>query len=102
VAVVNITNKHLLALYTEGKSKKYDLPPQVVKKYFMRIQQLEAAKTVADLLADTGMKFEAYKDHYSVRLNQQYRMELDVEWQDENQMVLRVVDIFEVSPHYGD
>lgn len=102
MTVVRISNKHLKALYETGRSRKHDLPPAVVKKFFMRIQQFEAAEVVADLLADTGMKFERYKKHYSVRLNDQYRMELRVDWLDDEQTRLGAVDIFEVSPHYGD
>lgn len=102
MAVVRFTNKHLKTLYETGKSRKHDLPPQVQRKFFMRIQQLEAADVVADLLADSGLNFEAYGDHYSVRLNKQYRLEFDVAWRDEDETVIESVGLIEVSAHYGD
>ena len=102
MAVVRFGNKHLKTLYETGRSRKHDLPPQVQRKFFMRIQQLEAATVVADLLADSGLNFEAYEDHYSVRLNRDFRLELNVEWRDENETVFESVELIEVSAHYGD
>ena len=102
MAVVRIPNKHLRSLYETGRSRKHDLPPQVVRKFFMRIQQFEAADRVADLLADGGMHFEKFEDHYSVRLNDQYRLEVQVEWLDQEETRLGTVHVLEVSPHYGD
>ncbi len=102
MAAVRFTNKHLKTLYETGRSRKHDLPPQVRDKFFMRIQQLEAADVVADLLANKGLHFERYDDHYSVRLNRQYRLEFDVVWRDEDETAIESVEVIEVSVHYGD
>jgi plasmid maintenance system killer protein len=102
VATVRIESKDLRVLYETGRSRKFDLPPQVLRKFYMRIQTLEATERVADLLADKGMHFERYKDRYSIRLNDQYRLEFDVGWLDADQTQLGIVDILDVSAHYGD
>jgi proteic killer suppression protein len=102
VATVVINDKHLKSLYETGRSRKHDLPPQVVKKYFMRIQQFEAAERVSDLLVDSGMNFERYEDRYSVRLSKKFRLEVAIEWLDEDETRLGTVELLKVTAHYGD
>ena len=99
---VYITDKDLEQLYTSGKSKKLRLPQAVVDKFFATVQKIEAAIHINDLLADNGLKFEKLKgmeNRYSMRLNQKYRLEMSIEWKNEN---LTVGDFYlqHISNHY--
>ena len=69
-------NKDLEKLYTEGKSKKYRLPNDIIDKFFARIQQIEAANDIYDLWNDKGLNFEKLQgsdSRYSMRLKLKYR-----------------------------
>ncbi len=100
---VLLTNRHLETLYTTGKSTKYKLPNQVIDKFFATIQKIEAAESIHDLVADRGLRFKKLinSDIYSMRLNDKYRLEMSVEWEDENQTVGRFL-LSDISNHYGD
>jgi plasmid maintenance system killer protein len=80
---VIIDDKDLEKLYLTGKSAKLRLPSQVVDKFFATIQKIESAETIHDLMADRGLRFEklkGYEIRYSMRLNQQYRLEMTIDW----------------------
>jgi plasmid maintenance system killer protein len=98
-----IRNKELTKLYTEGQSKKYILSKDLLKKFFMRIQQIEAANTIHDLWKTPSLNFEYLKSKgiYSIRISRGYRLELEIEWQDEEQIIGKFF-IIELSKHYGD
>ena len=42
-------NKHLVDLYTTGKSKKLKLPPNIAKKFVERVNRIEAADPLNEL-----------------------------------------------------
>jgi len=98
-----IQNKDLDTLYKTGKSKKYRLQPQILKKFFMRIQQIEAADTIYDLWNTPSLNFEFLKSkkRYSIRLDKGYRIEFDIEWKNEEKTKGKFI-IKEISKHYGD
>ncbi len=96
-------NKDLEKLYTEGKSKKYRLPNDIIDKFFARIQQIEAANDIYDLWNDKGLNFEklqGYDSRYSMRLKLKYRLEMIVEWQSTDNQVGEFI-IIEISNHYS-
>ena len=100
---VSFDNKELVKLYVEGKSKKYQLQANVLKKFFMAIEILEAAVHVQDLWAVKSFGFEklqGYDNRFSMRLNIQYRLELRIEFTDD---LLTTGDIYieEISNHYA-
>lgn len=94
-------NKELIKLYETGKAKKYKLQPGVLKKFFMRIQQIEAASTIHDLWKNPSLNFEYLKSKgiYSIRVDKGYRLE--IEWINEEKTIGKFY-IKELSKHYGD
>lgn len=96
-------NKHLNDLYHRGKSRKYKPPPSTLKKFFMRIQQIEAANDIYDLWKTPSLNFEklkGYEDKYSIRVDDQWRLEFCIKWQNKEK-TKGIVSIVELSKHYG-
>lgn len=85
--------KKIRDLYYEGKNAhKY---PNVVDDFFDVMTTLRAAKDERDLYALKGLRFEKLKGRKgerSVRLNQQWRLILSVE-EDEQGTYLQIIDI---------
>jgi len=101
---VYIEDKELEKLYTSGKSKKLRLPEPVIDKFFATIQKIEASTSIKDILADNGLYFKKLKgveDRYSMRLNKQYRLEMEITWTDDKQTI-GIFYLKEISNHYGD
>lgn len=97
-------NRHLAELYGKGYSRKYQLPQEVLEKFFMGIQHIEAATSIYDFWKTASLKFEKLQSHenrYSIRLTRKYRLELEFEWEDDEKTRGRVF-IMELSAHYGD
>lgn len=70
----------------------------------MRIQQLEAAYTIHDLQKTSSLNFEKMQgteNSFSVRLNKKWRLEMDIEWEDDKQTRGKIT-VTELSKHYGD
>ena len=101
---VEIKNKHLVELYEKGKSGKYRLSREVIKKFFMRMQQLEASYTIHDLWKTPALRFEkleGYKNRYSIRLTKTWRLEFEIIWENEEKTFGKIT-VLELSKHYGD
>ena len=95
-------NKELETLYTTGKSKKLKLPGDIIDKFFARVQQIEAAHTIHDLWSDRGLHFEklkGYENLYSMRLKLKYRLEMRIEWNNDEKTSGNFV-ITRISNHY--
>lgn len=70
----------------------------------MRVRSLEASDTIYDLWNSKSLHFErleGFKNRYSVRLNKQWRLEFDVEWEVKDK-IFKKVTLLEISKHYGD
>lgn len=99
---VDISDKELLKLYQSGKSKKLKLSDDIIKKYFMRIQTIISSVNIYDFWKDPAIKFEklvSFENRYSMRLNSKYRLEMEVEWENEEKTV-GTFNIIEISKHY--
>ncbi|MEO0123724.1 MAG: type II toxin-antitoxin system RelE/ParE family toxin [candidate division WOR-3 bacterium] len=99
---VKFRNPKLLELYQKGKSKKYVLGSEVVKKFSLRIEILQAAVNIYDLWKSPSLHFEkmtGYDKRYSVRIDKKHRLEFEIEWTDDKKTV-GVVKIIEISKHY--
>jgi len=95
-------NRDLENLYTTGKSRYY--PDNIIEKFFKRIQSLKAAKDIYDLWSLKSLHFESlsgFKNRYSVRINDQFRLEFEIKFEDEQQ-TRGLIIILEISKHYGD
>lgn len=90
-------------LYETGSSRKYRLQKQVVNKFFMRIQQIEAAHTIHDLWKTPALNFEYLeeKKFYSIRVDREYRLEIEIHWLNNDKTVGKFI-IKNLSKHYGD
>ena len=98
---VYINDKEIEKLYVTGKSKKLKLRPEIIDKFFATIQKIDSAKDIYDLWNDPALNFEKYKKHYSVRLSNKYRLEMEVKWLNEDKTVGEF-SLFTISNHYGD
>ena len=99
-----IRNKNLFDLYYKGKSKNHKLQNDVIDKFFMRMQQLEASHNIYDLWKTASLNFErlkGYENRYSVRLTNKWRLEMEIIWNDEEKTIGKIF-ILEISKHYGD
>ncbi len=100
---VSFGNRKLKELYTSGRSTKYRLQPKVMKKFFMRMQSLEAATSIYDLWKNPALKFErmAGSDRCSIRVDGSWRLEFTVAWEDDPP-TRGAITVTELSNHYGD
>jgi toxin HigB-1 len=93
-------NKNLQELYEKGISRKYKIDDNVKKKFFMRIQQIEASVDINDLCKAPSLcfeKLEGYDNRYSIRLNKKWRLEFNIKRENE---ISGDVIILELSNHY--
>ena len=100
---VLFNNKKLQQLYENGKSKQYPLDKKVIESFFIVIAALEAAKDIHDLWNLPSLNFkklQGYKDRYSLRLNIKYRLEISIEWTNE-ECTIGIIALEEISNHYG-
>lgn len=101
---VEFKNKHLLELYTKGRSRKYNLPKNIIKRFFKVVATLEAADSIHDLWKLTSLNFErlkGFEKRYSVRLSEEMRLEMEIDWENEEKTKGKIF-ILEISKHYGD
>ena len=101
---VEFKNKSLIQLYETGKSRKYNLQQDILKKFFMRLQQLEAAINIYDLWKTPSLNFEkleGFENRYSVRLSKRWRLEVEIDWEDKEK-TKGIIYIVDISKHYGD
>ena len=100
---VSFGNRKLEALYKSGKSTKYRLPQHVLKKFFMRVQSLEAATSIYDFWKNPALNFERLEgaDTCSVRVDGSWRMEFTVAWEDDPP-TKGAITVTELSNHYED
>ena len=99
----DFNNKELKKLYETGKSKDYRLQPAVLKKFFMRIQQIEAAHSIHDLWKNPSLNFKHLesKGIYSIRVDKSYRLEMNIAWLNDDKTIGKFY-LQELSQHYGD
>ncbi len=96
-------NKKLETLYTTGKSSKYKLEHKVISSFFEVVAILESSKDIYDLWKMPGLNFEklkGYADRYSARLSVKWRLEMSIDWKNE-EMTIGIIGLEEISNHYG-
>jgi toxin HigB-1 len=95
-------NKELEKLYTTGKSKKYPLQNEIVRKFVMCVTKIMAAEDIHDFWRDPSLNFERLRGHenrYSMRLNQKWRLEMEIDWENEEHTV-GIFVLEDISNHY--
>ncbi len=98
---VVIDNKSLREIYTKGRSKKLRFPPGVAEKFVERVARIKAAISIDDLQFPPSMQFEKLQGHqnyYSIRLNKQYRLIFEIEF-DDNSNKTGTIIIKEIWDH---
>ncbi|MBW6459764.1 MAG: type II toxin-antitoxin system RelE/ParE family toxin [Bacteroidales bacterium] len=101
---VAFANKELIKLYETGHARKLKLPDHIIEKYFATIQKIEAATSIYDLSADIGLNFKrikGYENQWSMRLSGKYRLQMEIQWQDEKQTI-GTFNLTDITNHYGD
>ncbi len=98
-----IADKHLVDLYTEGKSRKFSfMNRKLCEKFVERIGRIDAAETVFDLREPPSMQFEAlqgYENRFSIRLDGKHRLEFEIAFEDADK-TFGCVTVVTVSKHY--
>jgi len=100
---VEFKNPQLEKLYTFGRSRKYPLDEIVAAKFVAVVARLKAAQDVHDLWHLPSLNFErlqGYPNKYSARVTIKYRVEMDIDWENQEKTVGRI-GIVELSKHYG-
>ncbi|SRR5690554_1424896 len=96
-------NKKLIKVYESGKpTKKYRLSQDIIDKFLMRVGALESAVTIHDLWKHPAFNFEklqGYESRFSIRLNRQYRLEIEIEWINEDKTIGKI-ELLDISKHY--
>ena len=97
-------DRELRRLYEEGRSRKHKLPKYLVRKFIMRIDEIEAAETIHDLWCKPSLNFEkmtGYANRYSIRAQDKWRVEFEIDWKDEKR-TRGLFRIMKYSKHYGE
>jgi proteic killer suppression protein len=96
-------NSKLHQLYETGSSRKYKLEPRIIEEFMETVNILEAAKDIHDLWKFPGFNFEklgGFSNRYSVRLSRKYRLEMCIDWTND-QHTVGIIGLEELSNHYG-
>jgi len=93
----------LRTLYETGEAPGCKISHHIVGKFVRAIGSLEAAHTLKDIWANKGFNFEKVDDNdiYSIRLNDQWRLELTIDWADK-QHSRETVYPQHLSKHYKE
>lgn len=103
--VVTFNENYLEKLYTKGDTgiKKLRFQPQVVRGYQKAVKYLIQAQRKEDLFPFRSLRFEALRGdkegRFSVRANDQYRVEFTLTETDDEPIVT-ICNIIELSNHY--
>lgn len=100
---VEFLNAQLEKLYISGSSKKYPLDNVVIRKFIAVVNKLNAATDIHDLWHMPSLNFErlqGYANKYSARVTLQYRIEMEIEWENPERTI-GLIGIVELSNHYG-
>lgn len=103
--IVTFEETYLRELFEHGRctDKRHRYQPDIIKRYQKRVEQLRAAPRPETLYQFNSLNFEALKgdkaDLFSIRVNDQYRIEFTLNSSTENQ-ILTICNIVELSNHY--
>ena len=103
--LVTFNEDYLENLYISGKTgvKKLWFQPQVVRGYQKAVKILVQARQIEDLFPFKSLHFEALHGNkegcFSVKANDQYRVEFTVE-ETKEQPIVTICNIMELSNHY--
>ena len=102
---VGFSNKGLEELYIKGRSKKYkEVPPDIVRKMVRAVDVLESCSSIQEIWKFPAYKFKKLQgnERYSMRMNISWRLELTVKWIDETKIQVEIINLEDLTKHYGD
>ena len=102
---VDFLNKDLEELYTKGRSKKYkEVPLNIVQKMVRAVEVLKSSSSIQEIWKFPAYKFEKLQgnDRYSMGMNIVWRLELTVKWIDEKKVHVEIINLEDLTKHYGD
>lgn len=102
---IDFVNKDLEELYTKGRSKKYkEVPLNIVQKMVRAVEVLKSASSIQEIWKFPAYKFEKLQsnDRYSMGMNIVWRLELTVKWIDEKKVHVEIINLEDLTKHYGD
>jgi len=100
---VEFRNAQLQKLYEEGRARKYPLDAAIIRRFVKVVEWLKAARDIYDLWKLPSLNFEALQgssERYSARVSGKYRIEMEIDWENEEK-TNGLVGIVELSNHYG-
>ncbi len=100
---IEFGKRDLRTLYETGACRKLKLPAEVIRDFAVTVRMLEAAKDIYDLWQEPSLKFEKLhgsQSRYSVRLSRKWRLEMQIEWGND-QKTVGILTLVEISSHYG-
>jgi len=92
---VKFSTKQLEEVFNNQEVIKSKLPLAVVKSYCKAVAFIKATDSIISIYRSTWYHLEKYNGHYSMRLNEQWRLEIEI-IKDE----LQVISILQISNHY--
>jgi len=98
-------NKDLEELYTNGTSRIFSkVPPEVPQKLVRAVDVLESSTSIQGIWKFPAYKFEKLQgnERYSMRLTRVWRLELTVRWVDDTKVNVDVINLVDLTHHYGD
>ena len=108
--ILSFKKEYLRELYETGttSSKKHRFQPEIIRAYVKCIYRLEEAIVPEDLYKYKSLNFESLVGDknglYSVRVNNQYRVEFSITQIELNQEMVEtnvtICNIIELSNHY--
>jgi len=96
-------DKNLINLYTKGISRKYKfLNKNAINNFLDCVNNIEAAISIHDWWKLPALNFEkmrGYKNRFSMRIDKQHRLEIEIDFEDENK-TKGFVTILKITKHY--
>ena len=102
--LVSFTDSYYELLYTGGKIPgKPRFPPEVIKQYRLRIEQIKNSSSTQELTKFSSLRFKKLEPKdapdpvYSIRVNDQYRLEFYLD----DRGKIQIVQVIRMSDHYA-
>lgn len=103
---IEFEKEYLADLYLTGKcrDKHHRFQPDIVKRYMSRIRLLASVDRIEDLFAYNSLNYEMLtgnkKGVESIRINDQYRLEFRTRRDGEQEPIVTICTILDVTNHY--
>ena len=96
VMKLKFKHKELELLYRDREYRNPKMPYEIQKWYAMKCDFLESSESIQDLYKRTSLHFEKYKDHHSIRITKQRRIEFEID----NVGNVTILNIIDANNHY--